>query len=240
MRSDDLTPLLAPAPGPSVGFRQGVIVTWDQATAENTVRVGSSLLTNLPILNTSEAALLEPGAVVGILTAGRTWGILGRFTIPGTPEAASALSAVRTASDSITDSESSTSATFDDLATYGPEVTLTVGASGRVLVTLSAGLQYEALRGSGLSSAGALMGFEMSGANALIPFTSRALQGYVEYNSAQVPSFDTDIECRIGASRVVLLEGLTPGSTTFTAKYAKFGAAASATFNNRVITVQAI
>ena len=240
MRSDDLAPLLAPAPGPSVGFRQGVIVTWNQATAENTVRVGSSLLTNLPILNTSEAALLEPGAVVGILTAGRTWGILGRFTIPGTPEAASALSSLRTASADVAATETYTSSSFGDLTTPGPEVSITVGASGRVLVTLSATLEYEALRGFGLNSAGAMMSFEMSGANVLAPFSTRALRGRVEYNSAQVPTFDTDLTGVLDASKVVLLDGLDPGLTVFTAKYATHGASTPVSFGNRVITVQAI
>lgn len=240
MRSDDLVPLLAPNPGPAVGFRQGVIVTWDQATAENTVRVGNTLLTNLPILNTSEAALLEPGAVVGILTAGRTWGILGRFTIPGTPEAASALSAVRTASADVAATETYSSSSFGDLATAGPEVSTIVGASGRVLVTLSATMEYEAVRGFGLNSAGAMMSFEMSGANILAPFSTRAVRGRIEYSSAQVPTFDTDLTGVLDASKVLLLDGLDPGLTTFTAKYAIYGAGAPVSFANRVITVQAI
>jgi hypothetical protein len=241
MRSDDLVPLLtAPAAGPGVGFRQGVIVTWDQATAANTVRVGNSLLTNLPILNTSEAAILQAGDVVGILTAGRTWGILGRFTIPGTPEAVTALSALRTASDSVATTENYSSSSFGDLATYGPEVSIAVGASGRVLVTLSAAMEYEALRGFGLNSAGAMMSFEVSGANTLIAFQTRAVRGRIQYRSAQVPTFDTDLLGILDASKVVLLEGLNPGLTTFTAKYAIYGASSPVSFANRVISVQAI
>lgn len=241
MRDDDLVPLVtAPPGGPTVGYRQGTVITWDQATAENTVLVGRTILENLPVLNTSEAAILQTGDVVAILTVGQMFGVLGRFTIPGTPEAASALSAVRTASEAVTDTESTGSSSFTDLATYGPEVTLTVGASGRVLVTLSANMEYEAVRGFGLNSAGAMMGFRLSGANTLSAFLSRALRGYVEYSSSQVPTFDTDILARLDASRVVLLEGLNPGNTTFTAQYALFGAASSVSFGNRVITVQAI
>jgi hypothetical protein len=241
MRSDDLVPLLTtPAAGPGVGFRQGVIVTWDQASAENTVLVGRSLLTNLPILNTSEAAILQAGDVVGILTAGQTFGILGRFTIPGTPEAVSALSALRTASDSVSTSETTSSVAFTDLATPGPEVEIVVGATGRVLVTLSASMDFEALRGFGLNSAGAMMSFTMSGANTLIAFQSRAVRGRIEYSSGQAGGFDTDLTGILDASKVVLLEGLNPGLTTFTAKYAIHGADGPATFANRVISVQAI
>jgi hypothetical protein len=240
MRSDDLVPLLAPGPGPAVGYRQGVIVTWDQATAANTVQVGRTLLENLPILNTSEAAILQAGDVVGILTAGQTWGILGRFTIPGTPEAVSALSSLRTASADVAAIENYSSSSFGDLTTPGPEVELAVGASGRVLVTLSATMEYEALRGFGLNSAGAMMSFQMSGANTLIPFSSRAVRGRIEYSSAQVPTFDTDLTGVLDASKVVLLDGLNPGLTTFTAKYAVSGASTPVSFGNRVITVQAI
>jgi hypothetical protein len=240
MRSDDLVPLLAPAPGPAVGFRQGVIVTWDQATAANTVLVGRSVMTNLPILNTSEAAILQAGDVVGILTAGRTWGILGRFTIPGTPEAVSALSSLRTASADVAAIENYSSSSFGDLTTYGPEVQITVGASGRVLVTLSATMEYEAVRGFGLNSAGAMMSFAMSGANTLAPFSSRSVRGRIEYNSAQTPTFDTDLTGVLDASKVVLLDNLNPGATTFTAKYATYGAGTPVSFGNRVITVQAI
>jgi hypothetical protein len=240
MRSDDLVPLLAPSPGKPVSFRQGVIVSWDQTTAENTVLVGGALMENLTILNTSEAAILAEGDVVTILTSGSTWGILGRMTIPGTPEAVSALSALRTASDLVTATETYSSSSFGDLATYGPEVEIIVGASGRILVTLSATMEYEALRGFGLNSAGAAMSFDMSGANSLAASSLRSVRGRIEYNTAQVPTFDTDLTGVLDASKVVLLEGLDPGLTTFTAKYATHGASTPVSFGNRVITVQAI
>ncbi|MEV0902886.1 hypothetical protein [Actinoplanes sp. NPDC049802] len=241
MRSDDLVPLLtAPAAGPGAGFRQGVIVTWDQETAESTVLVGRSLMTNLPILNTSEAAILAAGDVVGILTAGATWGILGRFTIPGTPEAVSALSSLRTASASVSTSETTSSVSFTDLATAGPEVQIAVGASGRVLVTLSAAMEYQADRGFGVNSAGAQMSFTMAGANTLSAGIARALRSRIGYATAQTPTFDTDLRGVLDASKTVLLSGLTPGATTFTARYAIDGFTALATFANRSLTVQAI
>jgi hypothetical protein len=239
-RSDDLVPLFGPGPGKPVGYRQGVVVTWDQSNAENTVLVGGALMENLTCLNTSEAAILAAGDVVTVATYGNSWGILGRMTIPGTPEAVSALSALRTASDSVTATEDYSSSSFGDLATVGPEVELTVGATGRVLVTLSATIEYEAERGFGANSAGGMMSFEMSGANTLMPFLSRAVRGRIEYSSAQVPTFDTDLTGILDASKVVLLEGLNPGLTTFTAKYAIYGAGSPVLFGNRVITVQAI
>jgi hypothetical protein len=239
---DDLVQLLTPQParGSGVTFRQGVIVSWNQATAENTVLVGDSLLANLTVLNTSEAALLAAGDVVGILVSGSTWGILGRFTVPGSPEAVSALSSLRTASAAVDTVEATSSTPFVDLATYGPEVQIVVGASGRVLVTLSATMEYEAVRGAGLNSAGAMMSFEMSGANTLIAFQTRAVRSRIQYRSAQVPTFDTDLLGILDASKVILLEGLNPGLTNFTCKYAIYGASGPVSFGNRSLTVQAI
>jgi hypothetical protein len=142
MPGDDLVPLLIPSNAPTVGFRQGVVLAWNQDTAENTVQVAGSILTDLPILNTSEAQLLEPGAVVGIMTAGSSWFVMGRITVPGTADAASALSLVsrriQASSDTAQGTRSAT--TYGDLtgAAVGPAVTLTVSSSGKALAFWSA------------------------------------------------------------------------------------------------------
>lgn len=81
-RSDDLAPLLIPGAGPVLGFRQGVVVAWDPVTFANQVRVGGTVLDDLPLLSSADAALIVPGDVVSILTLGPTWGILGRFVQP--------------------------------------------------------------------------------------------------------------------------------------------------------------
>lgn len=81
-RSDDLAPLLA-APAPAaIGYRQGVVVAWNTVTFANQIQVGESIVTNLPVLVSADAALIAPGDVVSILTFGGSWGILGRFTVP--------------------------------------------------------------------------------------------------------------------------------------------------------------
>lgn len=239
MRADDLVPFLAPKPTSGVGFRQGVIVTWDTNTAENTVLVGGQLMTNLPVLNTSEAAILAADDVVGILTFGNTWAIMGRFTIPGTPEAASSLSSLRTQSQDVSASESTTSSTLTDLATYGPEVEINVGPSGRVLVILSAIMTFEVLRGSAINTSGAYMAYAMSGANTASAVELRALYGSIRYDSLQAGGFDTNVECIQGVSRVMLREGLNPGLTTFTAKYRR-DTGGNVSFSNRNVTVMAI
>lgn len=237
MRSDDLVPLLAPAPGPAVGYRQGLIVTWNPDTAENTVLVGRSLMTNLPILNTSEAAILAAGDVVGILTAGRTWGILGRFTIPGTPEAVTALSSLRTASETITSLEGITSTSF--VASGGPTVDIAVGASGRLLVLVSADIstQRSAVAAGNTAIPHGEMGFTLSGANTLAAATSRALvvSGNMLTSSGTI-TFGTSG----AATRAVLLTGLAPGLTTVTAAYRLGGNATQTNISQRNITAMAL
>lgn len=81
-RSDDLAPILAAKPPAALGFRQGVVVAWNGVTFANEVQVGDAILENLPVLNLADSAGIVPGDVVGILTFGSSWAILGRFTVP--------------------------------------------------------------------------------------------------------------------------------------------------------------
>lgn len=71
---------------PDVGYHQGVIQTWNVQTGENTVSVVGSILSNLPMLNITEALVLRPGHVVGLLRFKTNYFILGRIVIPDTPD----------------------------------------------------------------------------------------------------------------------------------------------------------
>jgi hypothetical protein len=227
IRPDDLTDLFEPDPAGSsqpVHFRQGVVVSWDKITAANVVRVGTSELTNLPVLNTSESRLLEKGAVVSIAVIGqpggaRTFGIWGRMTIPGTPEAVSALSAIGTISSYVHATENTSSASFVDLTTRGPEVSAVVGPSGRVQVTLSALINMLG------SASDGVMAVEMSGANTVAASLFR-------YAYAYAGPAGSGIE----AGKTFIIPNLTPGLTTFTAKY-QTQAGVLMAFGHRELTV---
>lgn len=225
-RSDDLTPLFPPDPPSGVGYRQGVVVAWNPATAENQVDVGGTLVDNLPILNTSEALLLQPGDVVGILAAGRSassWAILGRLTIPATPQAATALSAIRTRSVNVDAFETRTSAIWGDLATVGPVVSdVIVGPSGRCLLFISSTITLL------VTSGGGEMACQITGATTVpLGDTPPALAWYGPAGSGPT------------MTRLVLVEGLNPGLHTFTAKYSAvdLGAGGSVRFGRRNLTV---
>ena len=140
-RVEDLAPLLAQQPSGSVGFRQGTVVAWDPITASNVVDVGGTLLTDVPILNSTESLILKPNDVVGLLSTGegaKSFWIVGRITIPGTPQAASALTAVglRGASwDGVMTTMSSTS--YVDIPN-SPSVSVLIGQSRRCIVIIGA------------------------------------------------------------------------------------------------------
>jgi hypothetical protein len=238
MRSDDLVPVLGNKNSNSgLGFRQGVLLSWDSVTAANTVSVGGTVMTNLNILNPSEAQFLAPGDVVTILTGGISWGILGRLVIPGTPEAAAALAAFKTQSNTVSSPQSTTSSSFVDLGTVGPSVTATIGPSGKAVLWMSAEVTCAAPTGGGITSAQAQMAFVGSGANTIGTGANRAVNGQILYNSSQSGGFDTAIQFTASMSSTYLLEGLTPGATTFTAKYRRASGTGTVTFDNRNITV---
>lgn len=242
MRSDDLVPLMTKSTGKAVSFRQGVIVSWNQLTAENTVMVGGALMENLAILNTSEAAILAPGDVVSILTAGSTWGILGRMTIPGTPEAVSSLSALRFQSDTVEGTDSITSTTLADAPTNpGPTVEITVGPTGRLLVMLTAEFsgQSNSTAAGNTMNCGGYMGCELSGANSVAASASGSMKSAANLT---VVSSTATIGISTGGTRVRLYEGLNSGLTTITGKYARQNYATLTSVNvySRNITAWAI
>lgn len=242
MRSDDLVPLLAPDPGKPVGFRQGVVIAWNPDTAANTVLVGGSLMTNLPILNTSEASLLAEGDVVGVLTSGSTWAIMGRFTIPGTPEAVSSIQSITNRIKAADDIGSGTrnSTSWGDLtgAAVGPAVTIRIGSSGRALVFWGAEIGQT---GSWATKNTPHVGVEVSGASTIAPVDAYAFNYNFEFPGTGATGH-AELSSWIQGSNFHHFTSLNPGDTTFTLKYRHDGLdpAGSVSFNSREIAVFAL
>lgn len=230
---DNLDPLFLPppaSPAQDMRYRQGTILTFNQVTLSNTVSVGGTTLTDLPLLGVAEAASLTPGSIVGITSilserGTATWAIMGRFVIPGTADATNAITQVsqRIYTATVATFEDTASATFTDLATVGPAVTANIGASGRALVIVSASMA--------VPNKGGAMSFEVSGASTLAASITRALA-----------LSDTDATSSVGAffSRVIEVSGLNAGSNTFTAKYERTSGATNVGFQDRNITVFAL
>lgn len=221
-RADDLTPQLVPPKTGLLGFRQGVVVSWNAHTAENTIDVDGATLTNVPIINTSEALLLTTGAVVALNTWQGSWYIVGRITVPGTAEAATALAMVSQgiSSAQVDTSESTTSTTYTDLATAGPTVSsVYITSSGRCLLMMSA------LMGVPTSCA-AYMSCAISGATTLA-----ATQAQRSVSLGAISSI-----VQGSPTCVVEVTGLNSGLHTFTAKYMSTSGG-SCSFQYRNLTV---
>lgn len=119
---------------------------------------------------------------------------------------------------SVVTSETTTSTSFVDLATPGPAVTVTIGANGLALLIITAD-QFNATAG-----ATSFMGCVLSGSNT---------EAASATNAYSVKNVGGSLETNL--SFVRLLTGLSPGSTTFTAKYAV--SSNTSTFTNRKIAV---
>lgn len=120
--------------------------------------------------------------------------------------------------DLINASETTASTTFVDLTTPGPAVTKTTGTQAFVAV-----YGLVSIDTAGVS---ALMSFAVSGATAVAATDTRS----ISYQPGSVAAARS-----LRASAVTLLDGLTPGSNIFTAKYRVTGGVG--TFNNRRIAV---
>lgn len=241
--ADDLTSLFGPDPAGAsqdVRFRQGVVQSWNPLTAQNTVLIGSTVLVDLPVLNTSEALVLAAGdvvsvAVIGDMAGARTYGIWGRMTIPGSAGAATALRALGVYAQFDTNNGSTTTNGYVDLtgATVGPQVTAPIGNSGRVKVTISC--QMESTFDPTLGAKCA-MGFELGGANTLAAANDKALVWFNSLTGAPAVGITQHFIMR--AAYVHYLSGLTAGDTTFTAKYSSGSSGTTANFSDRTIIVE--
>lgn len=225
----DLAGLFAdPPPGPAqpVAYRQGVIVSFDPATLANTVNVGGTVLTDLPILGVGEASLLIPGSVVGIMVMGDTgaksMAIIGRWVRPNTPEATEAIGLLNSLvfAATVTAQESRTADTYGDLATVGPQVTARVRPSGRLLVVITSQIQFSEA-GTPTPQRGGFVSVALSGANTVTADDAADIV---------LAAMNVGIVGAVGAINQLVaqgsytaagvFEGLTPGDTTVTMKYA--------------------
>lgn len=128
-------------------------------------------------------------------------------------------------SDYIATSQALASTSYADLATVGPTVTVTVGALGIAIVTLKA-----RARGDLEAYSIAYLSFAVSGANTIAAGQENSAVG-----GKQAGSTSESIESALTIA--VVLTGLTPGSTTFTAKYRTDGTSDSVSFLERKMGV---
>lgn len=245
--TDPIAPLFGDDPaGPSLDmrFRQGVIVTFNQTTWDNTVNVGGTVMANLPLYGVGETALLVPGAVVGITVVGdasKSMYITGRIVKPNTDDAFGAMallnSQIYTDFVSAPSGDTCSSNVYGDLATVGPRVMVPVGRSGRLLVMATAQIQW----GTGFvaSSFGdGRFDVEFTGANTRTPNeTVDPLVGLIEVD-VSTSAGTNSISVVASVTTQAVFRGLNAGDTIITMKYRRLASdTADPQFFRRTLTV---
>jgi hypothetical protein len=239
MRSDDLVPLLSKSKDKSAGFAQGEVIAWNPDTAANVILIRGTLFDDLPILNTSEASLLEPGAIVSVITWGSSYAILGRMVYPNTPEAVSSIQSITNRIQAAEDFDGGTrnSTTWGDLtgAAIGPSVTIRIGSSGRAQCFWTAEIgQADNYQIKNTPH----VGVEVSQGGSVIydPVDGYALNVNLELTNGTAAAF------WIQAGTQHIFSGIPAGLTTFTMKYRHDGMnpAGPSTFRTREIVVFAL
>lgn len=133
------------------------------------------------------------------------------------------------------------SGSFRDITgNYGPEVTVTVGNSGRCLVTVSAEIEVDLLKNLGLETGAGYAGFQMvrvsTGAVVLSSNNTRAAGIELTYDTEGAVMTIPSLTIGSASTRVNLVTGLAPGDYVVTMKY--FNISRPAVFRNRTLIVQ--
>jgi hypothetical protein len=129
-------------------------------------------------------------------------------------------SALASGTATVATAQTTTSNTFVDLTTTGPAVTVTVNTKVMVIVSCE-------FSSASASQYGA-MGFAASSGNTVAAARTKAYIGCTADDGTSSTVF--------AGSRTIMLTGLTPGSTVFTAKYSSL-TGGTVSFSNRDITV---
>lgn len=220
--ASDLAPLLTGGDPPDVGFRQGILASYNTSTGTNTVLIAGQMFEDLPMLASGTLAM-APGDQIALLRFGSTYFILGVIRAAG-------VGTLATRAATVAAQQSTSSATYIDLATVGPTLTdVYIGPSRQCLVLLNAS--------AGILNGVAAMDFEVSGASSISPSsnaTNAAFIGVTTEGAQAIASVSS-------GTLLTAASGLNEGLNTFTAKYARTqtgaGATGAATFADRVLTV---
>lgn len=84
-RADDLAAVFAGLAdnGPAaVGFRQALVVAFNQGTGEGVYNLAGAILTNLPLVSSSESLEIQAGDSVVLMRLGSSFAVLGRVVTP--------------------------------------------------------------------------------------------------------------------------------------------------------------
>ncbi len=218
-----------PSGGADLSHYTGQILSWDESSGVNSVQVNGGPVSNMRVLQSGIGVTYQPGDAVMVEKRMSQWYILGKVAAPG----ASAGNQIQSAA--VAAQQSTTSTTYGDLATYGPEVSVYIGSSRRCLVLFSANVQSLANAGTPtLQYIGGTAAVQVSGASTVAagPYYCG---GLVWYATASAPQGFQMVSTQV--TLLAAANGLTQGLNTFTLKYRAIAANPGASFIDRNITV---
>lgn len=79
--SDDYLNFLTPPPQ-NFGYRQGVVIAWNDTAGTNQVRVAGNDLLNLPVVTQADVTNIRPGDTVAVITYNDSYAVLGKIKRP--------------------------------------------------------------------------------------------------------------------------------------------------------------
>lgn len=237
----DLSPLWNDKPAGLVapmGYLQGRILTFNKKTLENTVEVGNSVLTDVPVFGIGDATQLGAGSVVGMMVVGSTLAITGRFVRPGTSEAREAISPTSTRTYRAYEAGGFSIAAGGFLqnnpseGTSTPFVDVDLPANARVLVMWGGKHTSTGVTpATATSEVGGAIGIDLSGANTVAPAFADPLLRFSETTTVSTGTV-RHTACATDGSKFRIFEGLSAGLTRFSCQYWRPGTQASCVFLN--------
>lgn len=214
MKAGDIAALMtagfAQPSGPEdSAFHTGQIITWDELSGVNTVLINGVVLSNLKIIQSGIGVTYSANDVVVIMRKQTQYFIMGKVAAPG----AGLTNQIKAAA--VATNQTTATTTYTDLATVGPQVTVTIGSSRRCLVIVDCRITC-ATAGQAAQYVGGSMGFAVSGASTIA--AGNGALNIQFYSGPTAPN----IAWNQATSHTVVLQsadGLNAGSNTFTAKY---------------------
>ncbi len=76
--SSDLVPNLESEES-NLGYRQGTVVSWNRDTNANQIRIGNTIINDVPVITASDIVAIRPGDSVAIIKYNSSFGIIGRI-----------------------------------------------------------------------------------------------------------------------------------------------------------------
>lgn len=214
-----------PSGGADLAHYTGQIITWDESTGVNSVMINGAPVSNLRVLQSGIGLQYQPADVVLVEKRMSQWYILGKVAAPG----AGAANQIKSAE--VLAYETTGSTSYTDLATVGPQVTVTIGSSRRCLVMFAANFSYAGTASN--TYIGGRMSFDVTGASSIAAGGTEAVSALLAQTSPAVGLSQTTTREKL----LTAADGLNAGVNTFTTRYVSQISSPVMGFKQRIITV---